>query len=34
MAGGGGYGKVVGTVRIIITGAGVITTLFQVSILM
>ncbi len=34
MVGGGVCGKVVGTVRIIITGAGVIITMFQVFILM
>jgi len=34
MVGGGVIGKVVGTVHVIITGAGVIITMFQVSILM
>jgi hypothetical protein len=34
MVGGGVFGKVVGIVHVIITGAGVIITLFQVFILM
>jgi hypothetical protein len=34
MAGGGAYGTVVGIAHIIMTGAGVIITLFQVFILM
>jgi hypothetical protein len=34
MVGGGGYGKVVGIAHIIITGDGVIITMFQVFILM
>jgi len=34
MVGGGVIGKVVGIVHIIITGAGVIITMFQVFILM
>jgi hypothetical protein len=34
MAGGGVYGKVVGIAHIIITGTGVIITMFQVFILM
>jgi hypothetical protein len=33
MAGGGVYGKVVGIVRIIMTGVGPIIAMFQVSIL-
>jgi nicotinamide mononucleotide (NMN) deamidase PncC len=34
VAGGGVCGKVVGIVHVIMTGAGVITTVFQYSILM
>jgi hypothetical protein len=34
MVGGGVFGKVVGIAHIIITGVGVITTMFQVFILM
>jgi hypothetical protein len=34
MGGGGAYGKAVGIAHIITTGVGVITTMFQVSILM